>query len=420
MKKDRTELNSYFEKLINRYIDDPEKKAKLQSIAEEKYGIPPFRIQVILKHEAAIEECDNIEIFWIIDCIYDLKRSIKKELDEYFTENEIKFFSQEKYEKDDIKWPIEFPVFQVADDQWIGTIDANFLSKMRKNNLLRYNKNIQRRVKTVVRGNEFYESIDLNKRAVESIKDLLKENKFIPNTITLNFDVDIAKFTIIKGNGCDILRFDRIDHLDILDGYHRFVAISRLIDELGSIDLTLEVRFACYSDDKANQFIWQEEQKTRVPQKDVKTYNMEDISNKVVKRVNESSSCNLAGKITRSGYINSGDFAEFIDRYYISNMSEEEKELAIVTVSKDIIEDINLITEDDVSRLTKKYSLADVRMLTYLFSKFYKKPKSNFIKTYSAFFSNPKIKEAPFNIYKTKKAADKLFEDVFLEVMKDV
>ena len=416
MKKDRSELNTYFEKITDRYIDDPKKKAEIQSLAEDKYGIPPFRVQTILQHDAAVEECSNIELFWLLSCIYEWKYAIKNEIPEFFTDSEIKLFSGERYEKDDIQWPLEFNVFQIAEDQWIGKISAELLTKMRKNNLLRYNKNIQRRVKTIVKGNNFYDSIDLNKTAVKSIERLIKTHKFIPNTITLNFDYDNAKVRCVTEKYCTRLIFDKIDHLDILDGYHRFVAISRVIDDIGDIDLELEIRFTCYSDDKANQFIWQEEQKTRVPKKDVKTYNMDDISNKIVKRVNESSSCNLSGKITRSGHINSGTFAEFIDRYYISRMSEEEKETAIIKVSRELIECINLLTENDLSMMTKKYTIADTRVLTFVCSKFYDKPKDKLVEIYNRFTSHESIVKNRTSFVNSLKAADRILENVFLEV----
>ena len=81
-------------------------------------------------------------------------------------------------------------MIQVADDQWIGTLDVNTFFSFQNAGLINYNPNTQRSMTKVTRnGNDIYR-ITLNKSAVNSIKSDMLERIYIPDTITLNIPAD--------------------------------------------------------------------------------------------------------------------------------------------------------------------------------------------------------------------------------------
>lgn len=398
MKKSREELNKHLEQMIVKYVSDYDIQAKLMEECYKRYDYPFFRTQTILKMEASSAELSDIEIFYVLDCLQAINKYAKIKLEDYFTDIEIREYSKIKYRSNKVNFPLKISMKQVNDNQWIGTISAQELVKWR-GSILKYNKNIQRRLTTVIRGNQSYEKVTLNISAVNSMVELFKNNKFIPNAITLNIDADTTQFYYDKDK--ELLVIEETDRLDITDGYHRLVALSKVIEEDPGFDYTMELRITCFSEEVASQFIWQEEQKTSLPKKMVKSYNMDDVANKITKRINESSSCNLSGNIMRGGLVEFSIFSEMIDHCFIKLLSDKDKATAIATLPKDIIACINAITESEPQLITKKFKSIEVYALVYTCKAFFGKDKSGaydmFTKLSKANYSNEEKKIFAFS-----------------------
>ena len=388
MKRSREELNKYFEECLVKYVGDYDAQKEIISICFNKYKMPFFRTQTILKLDASTVELKDHEIFWILSAIKTNNKSAKIKIEDYFTDIEIAEYSKLKQKTNDVEFPIVLPMFKVSDNQWIGTIKASELIKWR-GSILKYNKNIQRRLHTVVRGNKTYEAISINKRAVTEMVQLFKQRKFIPNVITLNID-DTSDFYYDEEKM--ELVINDIDSFDLTDGYHRLIALSKVSEEDPSFDYEMELRITCFSDDLANHFIWQEEQRTIMPKKAIKSYNMDDISNKITKRINESSSCNLSGNINRGGMIDFSVFADMIDECFVNKLPEKDKKLALTKVPKDVIESINIITENNPDIMNKSMTVAEIRILVYVCAKYFAKDKSDIYEAYDKLINYPFIK----------------------------
>ena len=241
---------------------------------------------------------------------------------------------------------LEYEMVEIADDQWIGKITVRELMQLRDAQIINYNENTQRVMKRINKGTEETWTITLNKKAILSMEELFRDNIYIPNTITLNMP-EGTNFTYRNGT----LTIKKLDHLDITDGYHRYIAMSNLYNEDPDFDYPMELRITNYSEDKSRQLIWQEDQKTKMSRIDSDSMNMNSTANKIVQRLNVNSTFNLAGQINANkGIINSAELAEAIRAMYlpVSKIFSKKKELeAIVTAEKEIKEGINRVTEDD-------------------------------------------------------------------------
>jgi hypothetical protein len=88
----------------------------------------------------------------------------------------------------------------------------------------------------------------------------------------------------------------------------------------------MELRIVNFTEDKAKQFIWQEDQKTQMRKIDSKSMNMNSSANIVVTRLNENVRCNLKGLISRNeGTIPFGELAELVDYFYFKGISKEKE-----------------------------------------------------------------------------------------------
>jgi hypothetical protein len=286
-------------------------------------------------------------------------------ISQFFTDTEINVYLGSKNNNNPIEFPIRLPMIQIADDQWIGKITAKELIRLRRADMITYNKSAQRRAKTIVKGDKEFTRLNVMVSVVNKIADLLVKNRFISNAITLNIPDGMGDFFYDPRN--KELVINKLKSFDIIDGFHRYVAMCNVADEDIDFDYPMELRLVAFSDEKANNFIWQEEQKTRMPVIDAKSYNMNDLANKIANRIAESSICSLSEIIDRNGRIPVGHLAYAIDGIYLKNISEEEKQTAIVDVTKDIIEDFNILTDNDSSLLKANWKLSDIYICINVF-----------------------------------------------------
>jgi len=370
MKKDRREINAFLEEILAKAVTDKKVQQDVMTRAYHKYGMSMFRAKTILSMGASIAELKDVEIYWILDCLND--KHVR--LSDWFTDAEISLYSKLKNESNQVKFPIVLSALQVTDSQWISVVSAKELVKWR-GHILRYNKEIQRRLAIKVRGGIAYRVISLKEKAITAMVNLFIKGKFIPNTITVNLPDDADFYYDAEKKE---LIISSLEYFDLTDGYHRLVALTKAVDADPNFNYPMELRLTCFSDDQAVQFIWQEEQHTPIPKDAIKSYNLSDITTKIVRRINESS-CNLAGRISNGGAVDFSAFANMINEDLIKKMSDDEKKKALATVPRDLERGINAITDEHTELLddNRIFTIAEVRIFAFCICKYYGKPKDD-------------------------------------------
>lgn len=357
MLKSRQELNEHFEKLIIKYASSPEPMRAIATYCYENFGMPRARTQTILQMDASSMECTEAEIFWIMVAMNEYNSSWSLRISQYYTDVEINTYLKAKAAVDNIQFPLVYDMVEINNDQWIGRISAKELIRLRRADKITYNKSAQRRAKRVISGKTESTKITVIVSVVNKISQLLKERKFISNAITLNIPDD-ADFYYDKDKKQIVIR--DIRSFDIIDGFHRYVAMCNVADDDPDFDYPMEFRLVNFSLEKENTFIWQEEQKTRMAAIDVKSYNMNDLANKIAYRISESATCAMSEIIDRNGIIPVSHLANAIDNIYLKNMAEKEKKTAFVSLPKEIISNFNILTDTDESLLTRKWNVGDI------------------------------------------------------------
>ena len=262
----------------------------------------------------------------------------------YFSEDVIAYCKSNQYQSLKAKLPLEFDVIQIADNQWIGKISVKELMTLSDSGLINYNENAQRVLKRVtIAGEETYK-ISINKRAVASIKNSLEAGRYIPNTITLNIPyTDESEFRY--SDKTRKITIKQIKAFDILDGYHRYVAISSICAMDNTFDYTMELRLTNFTDEVARQFIWQEDQKTKMSRVDSDSFNKYDIGNQIVNRIKSN---NIYGSIISSkGVINDAVLSNAIRKTYKLRSDKNYKVSEITRISNEIIKGLNALVEQN-------------------------------------------------------------------------
>ena len=286
----------------------------------------------------------------------------------YYTEIEQNKYKLWKLTPKTIKWPIRIPCYPVGEDQWIGVVDTELIMEFRKAQLIRYNQNAQRVMKRIVTKDRSEYVISINKKALGEIEACFKDRIFIPNTWTFNIPDDV-EFDYKYDKDDKELVFNSIDCFDIIDGYHRFLAACRVYDDDNSFNLPIELRITRFSDEKARDFIRQEDHKTKMLKIDSESLDSHSPANFIVDRLNSNSQSNLNGIIKRNGdIINYSVLSSCLTKNYFKNEKPNKKEL--IQDYQFIEEFYNRLTDKDLTLLEKEwdyvYTLSTVLFLKYL------------------------------------------------------
>lgn len=347
MLKDRDVVNKFLHKIIFNYNKNEDIASVIKEIID-KHNMSREYLSDIFTMNIQFEDLTDFDVFCVIETISNA--SLKK----YFTEQEIKRYSKEKYAKAKPIKTVTFDVIRVAEDQYIGAYSVKKLMQLRQQRLINYNVNTQRAMSYVINhGNETYK-IAINNVAVKQIRESLKSGIYIPNTITLNINEETDMVYSYKDGK---LTINSVQPFDIIDGYHRYLAMAQEYTEDNSFDYPVELRVVIFSESRAKQFIYQEDQKTKMPKLSSDSMNQYDYNNMVCKRLNTESV--FAGDVHTNGKIEAGVFASLLSVFGIKERSD------IIKVSnqfKTYFEDA-LVTYPDI--LDKRWNKHQTQSFVY-------------------------------------------------------
>ena len=314
-----------------------------------------------------LSEGSDWDLFVVFDTIMS-QIPTKNKLTTYFTETEINEYSSAKYKKPKkTGFPLKFKMIAIADDQWIGRRTARELVLIRNPCVIRYNKNIQRTMKRGYRGRTEEYRITENKKSIREIKNSMQAGTFISNTITLNIPDDVeSEFKYDEDSM--ILTITKAKSLDIIDGFHRLVALEQAANMDKKWDYPMELRISNYSEGKGQRFVYQEDQKTKMRKIDSDSFNVEDEAVKCVSRLNEDPACNLSGQINRNeGLISLAEMAAIVQKLHFQDLGKKAARVRSVELAKELREDFNTLTEFDTKYMTERYSFPNLYIVLVAF-----------------------------------------------------
>jgi hypothetical protein len=224
------------------------------------------------------------------------EQNIKPET--YFTEQEIntaKNFRRESEEQS--KYPLVFEnVMKIGDDHYVTYKTAQEVAGYYAKNLIVYNKQTQRNAKYSEYQDKIVEMISINKSSISDIAKDIVEGRQITNFITFNilqngeenFEYDAKNKTLTVFEG----------EIDILDGFHRSMGILSAVQKEPNVKYITGINIVNWDIEKSRRFIVQEDKRNKINASHVKSLNPDRYENMIIKKLNESSSSDLKGKIT--------------------------------------------------------------------------------------------------------------------------
>ena len=365
MLKDKSELESFLEKHCESIVFNTELCTKIREYMYEKYNIPTGTTMDMIARNILGSQTEFV-LFCLVDGIdYANKTNYKNE---FFTELEINQFLSERLETENIKFPIRIKCIQVSSDQWVGATNTKFFMELRKAQLIKYNANAQRVMKRIIKGENILFKLVPNKMAIKSIRNLLQKGLYIPTTITLNIPYDSDASFYYDEKEMELVIKD-IETFDISDGYHRFLAMCEENDADDKFNYPMEVRIINFTDEKTRQFIFQEDQKTKMAKANSNAMNTNRPSNNVVDRLNQMTTFEFKGQIgLNEGTINYAALSDIVEYFYFRD-KKEYTNLDIRNVRDDVKEKLNALAEYDDRYITKVLGVKELALIFYVFNK---------------------------------------------------
>lgn len=339
-----TELKRKFAELSMKLTSNRKNRQTiLCTEVNKKFGFPIGMVSDIVTQRVDMQDALEVLLFAIAS-VAEVKVSY------YFSEREIKEYSQYKYQANSLKFPFTFASQMVEikpDEQYIGRTSVKELMQLRDAQIINYNANTQRTM-TLKRDNDYeYYKITLNRKAVDQISELLQKKDFIPNTLTFNLAPE-TDFTYKNGK----LTINEQVPFDILDGYHRYIAMSNLYNLDETFDYPMEIRILFLSEENAKQFIYQEDQRTPLSKADSNAMNKNDAGVKVCRFVKQKLGNEI---VSQQGIINETLLVKLIDLLYIKNNTTYERS-KLISIANEIVSIIEDTAMDIPELLDTKWS----------------------------------------------------------------
>ena len=364
MLKEKRDLVERIQQYLKKIVFNNKKQDAIIEYCYEGFQFPEDLISDYLRGHKEISMADIPTLYCIAAAID--KQSKSSLVKEFFTDIEIKELTGYKYEKEAAVLPLRFKMIPVTTDSWIGPIPARELVSLYQRQLISYNANTQRALKYVFRRGQSNYRIAVNKQAVTQIVELFQNGQYISNTLTLNIPMDADSIFAYNQSSMELV-ITKLKHFDILDGYHRLLAIFQLVNSDPDFDYPMELRITNYDENKAKQFIFQEDQKTKMKKVDSEAYNVFSPSTRVINKLNTDPLSNIQGMVTMDGqYISQPWFNHIVQSLFFRGVKREEGRKIVALVTQSLMDTFNAFTDFDSNYLVKKWSYKEILSVGYI------------------------------------------------------
>lgn len=357
MLKDRIKLENHLFDRFDKVTVKKELCDKLYEIANQQYNMPKELFSDYITSRKSLAEASEFELFIMMDTLINSKEvPLMKKISDFYTKQEVSYYRRSKYVVEKIQFPLVFKMVPVTADQWIGTVDVKTLMKLRKAQLINYNTNAQRVMDVLVKNGKEVYKISINQSAVKEISASYENETYIPNPITLNIPAEQEADFYYDESTCELV-IKSLNHFDISDGYHRYVAACKCSDRNENFNYPMEFRIVNWYDAKAQTFIAQEDKKTQMRKLDSKSMDMNMAANIVVTRLNENVNFNLKGMVTRNrGLIPFAELAALVHYFYFKDLPKSKIRITTMTALKELTSNFNMLTEYNMSYMENRMS----------------------------------------------------------------
>lgn len=212
-------------------------------------------------YEKEIGNMDQKEFYWLLKSVYQATSDSDLSPENYYSKTEIKTleaYDQLYSEEDTLELPLTIDnVIQIDDENYVTKMHVQFIQKLMRSNLLRYNYETQREAKFIKMGENIQRVANVNKKSTEEIAKLALEGTLSSTPLTFNALVGTAdEGDELEYDGKNSrLIINKGTFIDVLDGFHRITGIIRALEVNSELDFVFPVLIRNYNTSTAQRHI---------------------------------------------------------------------------------------------------------------------------------------------------------------------
>jgi hypothetical protein len=347
MKTNREKLEKQIHLLFDEYDTNKKIKKKIGEILE-KNGFLPGDVNAWFSKQKPIQ-IESLTVLCLLTvALFEATEDYSVDPSKFFTQQEVekaKLYTVEQSDK--TQYPIVIKnLRQINLDHWIGYMEIQEVAALYRKRVVTYNPETQREMTVRTYKDKIIEEISINTKSVASIKKAILEGEFITNFITFNI-LQNGEENFYFNDKTGVLTIES-GEFNTTDGFHRDLGMVYAVQENPNVKYITGVHITNFGVEKAKKYIAQEDKKNKMSEKYVKTLDQDNLSNRIVNKINEDSKSYLKGKIT-SNQLRLKQDHTLIDYVLlsdaISHIFNPKETKDIINMSKEIVNGMNHITE---------------------------------------------------------------------------
>lgn len=301
--------NMILRKTLQQAIADVNKKPKTFMQKVKKSMVYMFNVPVgdtvdIFNGKLPVEGMSLDTLYKVSKVLHELyqhQEEVSFDLDKldvvnYFTETQIRQFSLKIQDEEPVGDIVFDKFLELNPDQYLVVASIDEIIRWRDSRRIKYNEKTQRKM-TIRESNGLeIKSVTLNAKARGKIHELMENDEFISNTLTLNVNPDYHPTPYITKDGKLVIPEE--SEIDMSDGFHRYLEMTSVKDKNNTWKYRSAFYITVFNEEKSNQFIWQEDHKNHLAKEQRDTMSKIDEVNYLLERLNTSSDFHLKGSLT--------------------------------------------------------------------------------------------------------------------------
>ena len=319
-------LKQYFETI---YFDS-KAQGEYSKALYKKYDMMPGEVSSFIINSEKLETIKDDDLYRLASCA-----KLKIDIKQNFSPREIKEYSINTKSVSDNIYPIILKdVLLIDNEQYVTTISTKKIYEFYTKQIVSYNPLTQRGPKVSKQTGEVLASPYLNMNSVYSIENLLLNDLFISNDLSFNIRrEDERLFEYDSFN--KILKINDGGGFDIIDGYHRYQAIIRVMTKNPDYDKNFVLNIMKFKEDKAQRFVTQQNKRNDINPIYARALDTTRLDTLVIRNINQSTDSYFYGRFPTFKRIG-GKIKDVNDGYDYVNATNAVKKAFVLKDTKDV------------------------------------------------------------------------------------
>jgi hypothetical protein len=337
MLQDREKLEDNLIEAIKSVNTDNKSVKKIRT-GLVKYDINTGISQNLINFPENVKEIDLRLLCLLTEEVFKVTKDIDIDPKLFFTEIEIKeSYKYSHQQSETLGFPLAFPnTTIVGNEAYLTSLSIKTIKKLLDNQLLKYNFENQREAKVVKRNDVITLSPTVNKHNIKEITEHLKNGTLVPTILVFNASVGTSSEDeeLVYDSKKMELVINRDTDLEILDGYHRCVALNNALEMYPDLEFNFGVLITNYSLNKSKSYQAQIAKAHPISQTRVMELEAKRYSDTVVQQLREES--DLKGRISQTSrthtsadeLVSYNILSNAIDEFFPMNTRKEALDVA--------------------------------------------------------------------------------------------